>query len=97
MADSMQAALAASYLSDSNAGYLEELYEQFLQNPDAVEPQWRQFFQSLPAVNGPEISHAQLRREFSLLNQRHPRGEFPPLKKGGRGGGSIVRAQASGG
>lgn len=62
MSDSLQAAFAASYLSGSNAGYLEALYEQFLQDPHTVEPQWRQYFASM--VQSREVSHAQIRQQF---------------------------------
>ena len=30
-----------SYLFGSNAHYIEELYEQFLENPDSVDEKWK--------------------------------------------------------
>jgi len=64
---SMQAALANSYLSGGNANYLEELYEQFLQDPASVSQEWQNYFKNLPTVgnntNG-DISHAQVRQHF---------------------------------
>jgi 2-oxoglutarate dehydrogenase E1 component len=42
------AALArTSFLYGGNAGYVEDLYARFEQNPDEVDVQWRDFFQSL--------------------------------------------------
>jgi 2-oxoglutarate dehydrogenase E1 component len=34
-----------SFLNAAHTAYFAELYEQYLQNPDAVEPSWRAFFQ----------------------------------------------------
>ncbi len=36
-----------SYLNPLNTGYIEELAEQYRQNPDAVDPSWRYFFDGL--------------------------------------------------
>ena len=34
-----------SFLNTAHTAYFAELYDQYLQNPDAVEPTWRAFFQ----------------------------------------------------
>lgn len=34
-----------SFLNAAHTGYFADLYDQYLQNPDAVEPSWRAFFQ----------------------------------------------------
>ena len=34
-----------SFLNAAHTAYFADLYEQYLQNPDAVEPSWRAFFQ----------------------------------------------------
>jgi len=70
---SMQALIASSCLSGGNADYLEDIYEQFLKDPHAVEPEWRDYFQSLPRVNGHaefDISHADIREQFAQLAQQ---------------------------
>ena len=36
-----------SFLWAGNAQFIEQLYERFLQNPQSVDPQWRDFFQGL--------------------------------------------------
>ena len=36
-----------TYLSGENIGYVEELFERFLSNPDAVDPEWRMFFEGI--------------------------------------------------
>ncbi len=38
---------ATSFLSGTNAAYLEQLYGQYLANPDTVPPTWREYFAGL--------------------------------------------------
>ncbi|TCT03385.1 2-oxoglutarate dehydrogenase E1 component [Paralcaligenes ureilyticus] len=51
-----------SYLFGSNAPYVEELYESYLDNPGSVADQWRDYFdqlQHLPASDGREATRDQ--------------------------------------
>ncbi|OWT56095.1 2-oxoglutarate dehydrogenase E1 component [Candidimonas nitroreducens] len=51
-----------SYLFGSNAPYVEELYESYLDNPGSVTDAWREYFdqlQHLPATDGREITRDQ--------------------------------------
>ncbi|NLJ62772.1 MAG: 2-oxoglutarate dehydrogenase E1 component, partial [Alcaligenaceae bacterium] len=51
-----------SYLYGSNAAYVEELYEMYLDNPSSVAPEWRDYFdqlQHLPATDGKEATRDQ--------------------------------------
>src|SRR6188472_1362591 len=47
MATSLRELLASTPLSGGNAPYVEALYEQFLADPESVEPAWRDYFQHL--------------------------------------------------
>ena len=50
---------ATSFLYGGNAPYVEELYEAYLADPDAVSEDWRGYFdalQSIPAVDGSDKS-----------------------------------------
>jgi 2-oxoglutarate dehydrogenase E1 component len=38
---------ASSFMQGHNAEYLEQLYAQYAQNPDAVDEAWRAFFADL--------------------------------------------------
>ena len=38
---------ATSFLFGTNAAFIESLYAQYLENPDAVDPTWRAWFASL--------------------------------------------------
>ena len=48
----MKALLSTSLLDGGNVVYLEEQYEQFLRDPNLVSPEWRNYFERLPVVNG---------------------------------------------
>ncbi|NYT81894.1 2-oxoglutarate dehydrogenase E1 component [Alcaligenaceae bacterium] len=54
--------LSTSYLFGSNAPYVEELYESYLDNPGSVPDKWRQYFDQLqnqPAADGKETTRDQ--------------------------------------
>ncbi len=40
-----------SYLKSSNADYIEELYRQYVENPDSVDDSWRFFFEGMELGN----------------------------------------------
>lgn len=51
-----------SYLYGSNAAYVEELYEMYLDNPSSVDTEWRDYFDQLqhqPASDGREATRDQ--------------------------------------
>ena len=71
----MQRMWNSAHLSGGNAAYVEELYELYLHDPNAVPEEWRNYFQKLPAsgVAASDVSHATIRDQFVLLakNQRN--------------------------
>lgn len=55
MTTEIEKKLSTSYLFGSNATYVEELYEAYLDNPDSAPEEWRAYFdqlQHLPATDG---------------------------------------------
>lgn len=58
-----------SYLFAGNSAYLEELYEQYLQDPNSLPDEWKACFTGMPMVNGhqSEMSHAKVKDEFKQL------------------------------
>jgi 2-oxoglutarate dehydrogenase E1 component len=72
---SMNTLRATSYLSAGNADYIEELYELFLKDPQALPSEWRNYFQSLPKINGydQDVSHAAIRQQLMQLAQQRPK------------------------
>ena len=70
----MQRMWNSGYLSGGNAAYVEELYELYLHDPNAVPEEWRTKFQTLSSDGNAatDVSHATIRDQFVLLakNQR---------------------------
>jgi 2-oxoglutarate dehydrogenase E1 component len=61
-----------SYLFSVNAGYIEDLYAQYLKNPASVSEQWQQYFHDLHTQEGREIvepDQAQVREEVARLSK----------------------------
>ena len=67
----MQEYRSNSYLFGGNAPYVEEMYEQYLDNPGSVPDNWRAYFdalQNVPAVDGteaPDVAHAPIVESFA--------------------------------
>ncbi|HHJ20091.1 MAG TPA: 2-oxoglutarate dehydrogenase E1 component, partial [Gammaproteobacteria bacterium] len=59
-------------MEGDNAAYLEGLYEQYLQNPESVEQNWREYFSQLPIVNHhhQETRHSRVRDYFRNFSAR---------------------------
>jgi len=58
MAPSLSELLASTPLSGGNAPYVEALYEQFLADPQSVDPKWREYFQKLRDGSSGEQIHS---------------------------------------
>lgn len=76
-----------SYLFGGNAPYVEDLYENYLDNPASVPEAWRQYFdnmQALPAADGnaqtTDVAHAPVTES---LAQRAKAGTLMPQQMGG--------------
>ena len=68
----MQQLWDSSMLDAGSAAWLEGLYEEYLINPNQVENHWREFFETLPRVNGlsvEDVAHSSIREQFRQLTQ----------------------------
>jgi len=68
----MEVMWSTGHLSGPNVQYVENLYESFLSDPASIPEQWRELFQSLPAINGSdeiEVSHAEIKKDFIALGK----------------------------
>jgi len=78
-----------SFLNTVHAGFIEDLYQKYLQYPDTVEPSWRSFFQGYDLANtdftlaGEEVKSVQIpeqvHKEFQvieLINAYRSRGHL---------------------
>ncbi|PAV26287.1 2-oxoglutarate dehydrogenase E1 component [Tamilnaduibacter salinus] len=64
-----------SHLQGGNLAYVEELFETYLTDPNAVPEEWRNYFDKLPRVDGyagQDVSHAAIREQFEHIS-RHQR------------------------
>ena len=62
--------LRSSYISGGNADYVEAMYETYLESPNSIDQDWRDYFDKLPRVNGnisPDIPHGTIRAHFLEL------------------------------
>jgi len=67
-----------SFLNAAHTGFIADLYDKYLQNPDSVEPSWRSFFQGYDlansdySLNGEDTTAnievpAQVHKEFQVI------------------------------
>src|SRR5713226_6286977 len=71
----MKEFLSSSYLFGSNAPFIEELYEAYLDDPPSVPGEWREYFDKLqlaPAGDGNagrDVAHAPIIESFAQRAQ----------------------------
>lgn len=69
--NSLQALWDSSQLGAGNAAYLEQLFEQYLQDPNSIPADWRSFFETLPKLKGGvDVSHAAIQDHFRKLTRQ---------------------------
>lgn len=68
---SMQQLREHSYLFGSNAPFIEELYEAYLQNNQSVDAEWRAFFEQLQkSGQGNDVAHTPIIQAFAELTKK---------------------------
>jgi 2-oxoglutarate dehydrogenase E1 component len=75
---SMERLWKSSHIYGGNASYIEDLYEAYLKDPNAVLQEWRSYFDSLPRVNGSnlqDIPHSTVRERFAQISKMRVRTE----------------------
>ncbi|CAA0113713.1 2-oxoglutarate dehydrogenase E1 component [BD1-7 clade bacterium] len=60
-----------SHISGGNADYVEQLYENYLSDPNSVDQMWREYFDKLPRIEGvsTEIPHSPVVEYFELAGR----------------------------
>lgn len=93
--------LSNSYLFGGNAPYVEEMYEQYLNNPNSVPEQWRGYFdsmQNLPASNGqvetPDVAHLPVVESFAQRAKQNKFLAFQSANSGAVSGRKQVAVQS---
>jgi 2-oxoglutarate dehydrogenase E1 component len=72
----MEGLRRSSHISGGNADYVEDLYEQYLLDPNAVPESWRDYFDKLPNVDGnsaKDVPHSTIKEHFELLGRSRQR------------------------
>jgi 2-oxoglutarate dehydrogenase E1 component len=64
MSQSLADQFAATALSGGNAAYLEDLYDRYLQDPNSIDPVWREYFERLHAGARGELAHGPIRERL---------------------------------
>ena len=83
-----------SCLYSGNAAFLEQLYETYLQDPDQVDPEWREYFASLQDGEArADVSHSDVRRSFMEM-ARAPRARASAATPAG-GDSALYQKQVS--
>ena len=72
----MKESLGSSYLFGGNAPFIEDLYETYLDNPEAVTPEWRRYFDQMQQQPGGarDVAHAPVVESFIRLARKHSNG-----------------------
>jgi 2-oxoglutarate dehydrogenase E1 component len=83
MSQSLADQFATTALSGGNAGYIEDLYEQFLHDPNAVDPAWAAYFRRLQAGASGDVAHAPIRERLSTRLRSPERRQAPGDDAGG--------------
>lgn len=78
-----------------NTGYIEELYSQFLKDPNSVSPVWREFFKDYqPEATTKAVVQATTAYETAVANQEKqqaaPPASAPKTGAKGTGGGRVI-------
>ena len=66
-----------SHLFGSNSDWIEQLYDDYLANPEAIDPHWRAYFDRLQETGSTDISHRQIQQQ--LLAEQDPSGYHATL------------------
>jgi len=73
MAESfLERMLSSSHLAGNNVAYIEELYESFLDDPNSVSVEWRDYFDKLPRLEESiqaDVPHSAVRQQFERLGR----------------------------
>ncbi len=76
----MQRLWKSSHIAGGNAAYVEELYESWLRDPNAVPDEWRDYFNQLPRVASKtssmsDVPHSTIRDHFARISKMRVRTE----------------------
>ena len=62
-----QSLIESSSIQGGNAAYVEALYEQYLEDANAVDPQWRAYFRGVQGASSVDVPHSPVLAKFEKL------------------------------
>ena len=63
-----QSLIESSSIQGGNAAYVEDLYEQYLSDPESVDAEWRAYFRGVQGPSGAaDVPHGPVRAKFEKL------------------------------
>lgn len=68
----MELMWSTGHLSGGNAEYVEQLYDQYLTDPEQVSEEWRRYFDELPKIaeqNQGDVSHKEIQEYFRRIGK----------------------------
>lgn len=68
----MELMWSTGHLSGGNAEYVEQLYDQYLTDPEQVSEEWRRYFDELPKIaeqNQVDVSHKEIQEYFRRIGK----------------------------
>ncbi len=76
----MQDQWESAMLDAGSAAWVEGLYESYLQNPNDVDSQWREYFGTLPRINGvlKDTIHSEVKQQFRRITEKSGGTQLPP-------------------
>jgi 2-oxoglutarate dehydrogenase E1 component len=83
MSNSLADQLATTALSGGNAGFIEDLYEQYLKDPNALDPKWAEYFRRLQGGAVGEVAHSAVRERLKARLTSPPLGPRQSIESGG--------------
>jgi len=72
--DSLLKQFAQSSQLGANGGYIEDLYEQYLVDPDSVSPKWKAYFDGFKGREAGDVPHSAVIHDIAIAGQRAARG-----------------------
>jgi 2-oxoglutarate dehydrogenase E1 component len=73
--DSLLKQFAQSSQLGANAGYIEDLYEQYLVSPDSVSAKWKAYFDGFKGREAGDVPHSAVIRDIVVAGRRASRGQ----------------------
>lgn len=79
MTENLVREFAQSSQLGNNSAYVEQLYEAWLENPNAVAEDWRTYFESLPDKGANDVPHSLIVKRIEAAQEQRDRhvGELP--------------------